>query len=314
MKDKKKISLIIPMYNVEEYLEECLDSVVNQDYGIENIEVILIDDGSSDGTLEIAKKYVRKYGFILLINSQNSGQAISRNNGIKKASGEYIAFLDSDDMLSKNNLSSLYEEAVRTDADIVVARLNSFDSKGEYGYYSDKFIKERKVTNIYDSPELLDCISICSKLYKADVIKNVEFLSNTYHEDNSFTMTALFEAKKIAIYPEYLYLRRYREGENKSTMQKLNYKTFNDLILNFRETLKNVVSYSNLSFLYKHMIKKLNNYMVTRVKKEDYKRAKKDIKKFVSEIDTSNFQKKRLEIFNGIYCFVANVYGRIKKG
>lgn len=314
MTDKKKISLIIPMYNVEEYLEECLDSVVNQDYGVENIEVILIDDGSSDGTLEIAKRYASKYGFILLINSQNSGQAISRNNGIKKASGEYIAFLDSDDMLSENNLSSLYEEAIRTDADIVVARLNSFDSKGEYGYYSDKFINERKVTNIYNSPKLLDCISICSKLYKTNVIKNVEFLSNTYHEDNSFTMTALFEAKNIAIYPEYLYLRRYREGENKSTMQKLNYKTFNDLILNFNETLKNVDSDSNLTFLYKHMIKKLNNYMITRVKKEDYNKAKDDIKKFISGIDINGLQKNRLKIFNALYCFSATVYGRIKRG
>jgi len=312
MKKKKKISLIIPMYNVEEYLEECLNSVVNQDFGVDNIEVILIDDESTDNTVDVAKKYVDKYGFNLIINSKNSGQAISRNKGIKAATGEYIAFLDSDDMLYENNMSSLYNEAIQTDADIVVARLNSFDSKGDYGYYSDKFINKKCTTDIYHNPELLECISICSKIYKSDVIKDIEFLSNTYHEDNSFTITALFAAKKIAILPEYLYWRRFREGENKSTMQKLDYKTFNDLILNFREILKNINLQSDSIFLHKHMIKKLNNYRVTRIKKEDQRVAKKDVKLFISEMNINNMQKNRIKFFNNLYCFGAGIYGKIK--
>ena len=118
--NKAKISVIIPMYNVEEFLNECLDSVVNQDYGLENMEVILIDDGSTDQTMSIAKAYAKKYGFILLQNAENSGQAISRNRGIKKATGLYTVFLDSDDMLYSNALSHLYQEAMKTEAELVI--------------------------------------------------------------------------------------------------------------------------------------------------------------------------------------------------
>ncbi len=311
---KDKISLIIPMYNVENYIDECLNSVINQDYGIQNIEVILIDDCSNDKTVQIVENYVQKYNFILIKNKSNSGQAVSRNKGIAIATGKYIAFLDSDDILYKNNLSQLYNQMVENDADLVFARLNSFNSKGEYGYYSDKYINEYKVTNVYESPNLLNCISICSKLYKASLIKNIKFLEHTFHEDNSFTLETLFNAKKIAIYPKYLYYRRIREDENnKSTMQKLDYKTFNDLILNYSDVLNNIQTQNNILFLYKYMIKKLNNYIINHVKKEDKSKAKKSILSFINEFHLSNRQKRWFQFYNKIYYLFANLYGMVRK-
>lgn len=311
---KEKISLIIPMYNVEKYIEECLDSIISQDYGIQNIEVILIDDCSSDKTIEIVKKYIKKYNFILIKNEVNSGQAISRNKGIAKATGKYIAFLDSDDVLYNNNLSDLYQEITKNEADLVMARLNSFNSKGKYGYYSDKYINEYKITNIYEMPSLLNCISICSKLYKTSLIKNIKFLEHTFHEDNSFTLETLFNAKKIVLYPKYLYYRRIREDEhNKSTMQKLDYKTFNDLILNYNDVLSNIKYKNNITFLYKHMIKKLNNYLIRHVKKEDKLKAKESIKSFVDEFSLSKNKKAWLKFYNKIYYLFASLYGMVRK-
>ena len=311
---KEKISLIIPMYNVEKYIEECIESIINQDYGIQNIEVILIDDCSIDKTIEKVRKYIQKYNFILIKNKKNSGQAISRNKGIIKATGKYIAFLDSDDILYKNNLSELYREIVKNDADLVMARLNSFNSKGEYGYYSDKYINEYKTTNIYESPDLLNCISICSKLYKTSLIKNIKFLENTFHEDNSFTLETLFNAKKIVVYPEYLYYRRIREDENnKSTMQKLDYKTFNDLILNYNDVLNNIQDKNNVTFLYKHMLKKLNNYLIKHVKKEDKTKAKQSIISFIHNFHLSKKQKVWFKFYNKIYYLFANLYGMVRK-
>ncbi len=311
--NKAKISVIIPMYNVEEFLNECLDSVVNQDYGLENMEVILIDDGSTDQTMSIAKAYAKKYGFILLQNAENSGQAISRNRGIKKATGLYTVFLDSDDMLYSNALSHLYQEAMKTEAELVMARLNSFDSKGKYGYYSDKYINEHKVTNIFESHNLMNCISICSKIYKTESIKNVTFLPNTFHEDNSFTLLVLFKSPKIAILPEYLYYRRLREGENKSTMQKLDYKTFEDLILNYKEVLKNIKVQENISFLYKHIVKKLNNYLLTKVKKEYYKKGKQEIKALIDDFKINKKAKLSLKFYNCVYYIGGQIFIKLKR-
>lgn len=312
--EKEKISIIIPMYNVEMYIEECLDSVVNQDYGLQNLEVILIDDCSTDRTIEKVEKYIQKYNFILIKNKVNSGQAISRNKGVAKATGKYITFLDSDDILYKNNLSDLYYEITENNADLVIARLNSFNSKGEYGYYSDKYIKDYKVTNIYESVNLLNCISICSKIYKKDLIRNIKFLEHTFHEDNSFTLETLFNAEKIVIYPKYLYYRRIREDENnKSTMQKLDYKTFNDLILNYHDVLNNIQTKKNIIFLYKYMIKKINNYLIKHVKNEDKRKAKQTIIFFMNGFNLSKRQKLWFKFYSKFYYLLANLYGMVRK-
>ena len=311
---KEKISLIIPMYNVEKYIEECLDSIINQDYGIQNIEVILIDDCSSDKSVEKVKKYVKKYNFLLIKNKVNLGLAISRNKGLDKVTGKYIAFLDSDDILYKSNLSELYNEIKKNDADLVIARLNSFNSKGEYGYYSDKYIKKIEVTNIFQNNNLINCVSVCSKLYKTKLLNNIRFIEKTSHEDNSFTLKVLFTAKRIVTYPKYLYYRRIREDENnKSIMQKLDYKTYNDLILNYKDVLNNIQDKNNITFLYKYMVKKLNNYIVKHVKKEDKAKAKKSIISFINDFNLSKKQKAGFKFYNKIYYIFASLYGMVRK-
>ena len=113
---KKLVSLIIPVYNVEQYLKQCLESVKNQIYP--NIEVILVNDGSTDNSLSICRYYAQENGWIL-VNQENSGLSAARNAGINQSTGEYIAFLDSDDWIEPDFIQNMIESVEKYDADIV---------------------------------------------------------------------------------------------------------------------------------------------------------------------------------------------------
>ena len=303
-----KISIIIPVYNVESYLEECLESILKQD--LKNLEVILINDNSTDNSLRICQKYVEQYKFVLINNKQNLGPAISRNIGIKKATGDYIIFVDSDDYLEQCSIQKLYSIVKNTDADIAMARLDSFNSKGNYGYYSDKYITNFKQGNIYNLKQIINCISICSKIYKKDLIKDIKFLENTLHEDNSFTILTYFKANKIVTLPEYLYKRRIRETKTDSIMQNLNYSTFSDLIKNYNYILNNLEYSKNNKFLYKYMIRQLCNNYIKHVHKKNKLDAQKDIQKFIDKlVIKSNI--KEIKIYYNLYFKIVKIAGKI---
>ena len=117
MNEQIDISLIIPVYNVEKYLRRTLESVENQTF--KNFEVIIVNDGSTDGSLEIIQEFVNKHDNFILVDQENSGVGMARNAGIKVSRGIYIAFLDSDDFLEPNYLKKLYFAAIKTGSDIV---------------------------------------------------------------------------------------------------------------------------------------------------------------------------------------------------
>ena len=123
------VSVIVPIYNTAEYLEECLDSLISQT--LEDIEIICVEDKSSDDCLKILKEYSKKDDRIVLIeNDSNQGQSISRNNGLKVAKGEYVAFLDSDDWIDRNTYEQLYKFAKDNDHDLVVFNALRFNDEG----------------------------------------------------------------------------------------------------------------------------------------------------------------------------------------
>ena len=115
---RPKISVIVPIYNAELYLEQCIESVLNQT--LRDIELLLIDDGSTDSSFLICEKYKKRDNRIQLYTNKNVGQGLERNFGIKKSTGEYIAFLDSDDQYKENMLEKLYQRAIETNADIAL--------------------------------------------------------------------------------------------------------------------------------------------------------------------------------------------------
>lgn len=213
-----KISVIIPVYNVEQYLRKCLDSVVTQTF--KDIEIICINDGSTDGSLEILKEYANKDSRIVLIDTENKGQAAARNIGLKKANGEYIAFVDSDDYIEKET----YEFAMKyiKSADIIVWGIKVFGEhaleqrKSDNKYYQLKYKGTIKTST--DVILKTDC-SVCNKLFKNEILrkKRIIFPEGLHYEDALFWMEYAINSNNIHFIDAYFYNYRRRQD---STMSK----------------------------------------------------------------------------------------------
>ena len=232
----KKISVIIPVYNVEKYLEDCLESVIKQNY--KNLEIILINDGSLDNSLKICEKYKKKDDRIIIINKKNEGVSSARNTGLKIAKGEYISFIDSDDFLLDKNV---YSEMICL---IEEEKVDLVHCDALY-YYSD--IKNYPVNNLKSILGILKVMNsedlflislknnilyapVCFNLYNKELLdKNkIYFREGIYHEDEEFTPRVLLTAEKVAIYKKEFY--GYRQRENSIMTSGNNLKKGKDLI------------------------------------------------------------------------------------
>ena len=311
----KEISVLITVYNCENYLRDCLDSVVNQTFNKDLLEVIIVDDCSTDNSVEICKEYtINNPNWKLIINKSNQGCATSRNIALKNATGNYIVILDSDDMLYKESLETLHDVALKTDSDIVIARLNAFNQNGEYGYYSDKYINKNQLTNLYKNHKLINCISVCSKLYKRELIKDLKFLENVTHEDNYFTMLALLNYEKVFTLKKPLYYRRIRDIKKDSIMQNLNYKTYADLLKNYKYVITDFQSDKKKYFLHLYMIKKASNYIVNHLKKMEINKGKQELRNFINFLYYDNYIKKIRKNYYLVYFTIYYNIARIYKG
>lgn len=208
-----KVSIIIPVYNGEKYLRQCLDSALSQSF--DDIEVICIDDGSTDTSPDILNEYhdtrVRIY------SQPNQGAGASRNNGLKYAKGEYVYFMDCDDYLEENALEEVYNIAVENKTDFVMFKIKNFNDKtGEIiddDYYSMPYLKEAVGDEAFNYDDIskmaLDlCVCPPGNLFNREFIKGIEFPEGLLFEDNVFFTHALFKAERIIFYDEFLYNRR----------------------------------------------------------------------------------------------------------
>jgi glycosyltransferase involved in cell wall biosynthesis len=133
------ISIIVPVYNVEEYLKDCVDSLLNQDI---STEIILINDGSTDSSEDIADRYQQQYGQIIVLHQKNQGLSIARNNGLKYATGEYVVFIDSDDWIEKDSLKALYEKAKASEVDMAMGGIRFCYPDGKWFEPFGNILKE----------------------------------------------------------------------------------------------------------------------------------------------------------------------------
>lgn len=305
-----KVSIIIPIYNCEEYLKECLESVLKQTYSPNLIEVIMINDGTKDNSDKICEEYNDKYGWIFIDRKENKGLAYTRNEGIKCSSGDFIMFLDSDDLLYENAVISLINNQHKYNSDIVISKLNSFNSGGQYGYYSDKYLKKEKAFSFKENKKIINCMSVCGKIYKKDLLKKIKFIDGVVHEDNYFTICSFYNSNKLSILPEYTYLRRIREGNNKSIMQNLTLKTYNDLIINFKQAIYDI---EKIDFKTKNlMLRKLINYIVNNLTLDEEQIALKNFRDFVDmSFKNDVFLKKLVVLKYSIYFRVAKLYKKV---
>jgi glycosyltransferase involved in cell wall biosynthesis len=216
MSDKPKVSVIIPIYNVEKYLRECLDSVVNQT--LQDIEIICVNDGSTDNCGEILKEYAAKDNRILVVKKFNGGYGSACNAGLSKASGEYIAILEPDDYIAPEMYEKLYNLAVENDADIVKSPFyEKFDT---YRYkkvkkinWRDNFAKHAQTFTIYEHPEFLSFHpSVWSCIYRREFINkhNIRFVEakGAGWTDNPFQVQTMCLAKRIFYTDEAFYYWR----------------------------------------------------------------------------------------------------------
>jgi len=248
MKNRIKVSVIVPVYNVYEYLDNCLNTLVNQT--LKEIEIIVVNDGSTDDSQDIIDKYAKKYPD--KINSyikENGGLSSARNYGVLKAKGEFIGFVDSDDYVDLNMYEVMYNKAKKTNSDIVVCAI----TKVYKNYNTIEYLKEEKIydKSVIEEPNLLICSKsyACNKIYnrKMWVDNNCVFLDQWY-EDSALIYNVLYFANKIACVnrPFYQYLRT-REETIANTINPKVYDIFKscDSMLDFYKDkeikVKNVV-------------------------------------------------------------------------
>lgn len=205
------ISIIIPVYKVEKYLEKCLNSVINQTY--KNLEIICINDGSPDNSLKILEKYKKIDKRIKIINQENKGLAGARNTGINNANGELIFFLDSDDWLPLDAIEKLYFKKKETTADIVIGGRNTVTLKKEYLFLPNSYKNflnfEEYIMKSFKDESFRP--AAWGKLYETKIIKkyNIYFPEGLLYEDLLFLMKYLYYSDRIVILRENVYNYRY---------------------------------------------------------------------------------------------------------
>lgn len=224
-----KISIIVPVYNTAKYLDKCIQTLINQT--LENIEIIFIDDGSEDNSVEILKNYAKKDKRIRILKQNHKRQGAARNYGLSIAQGEYIGFVDSDDWVKLDMFEKLYYQAKETDSDIVMCSMNTFEdgtNKIIVNTYNTLDIFNQKFfENTFTPQDTLNFIfnisvSPYNKIYRKSLIdkNNIKFPENIYFEDNAFFFQSWLNAKKISLLNQKLY--QYRKSTASTTKNDKN--------------------------------------------------------------------------------------------
>lgn len=237
-----KISVIIPIYNTEKYLEETLDSILNQTM-IDDVEVLMIDDGSKDNSRKIIEKYASEYDNFYGFYNENVGQGCERNFGMEHARGEYIHFMDSDDYIPPKAYEKLYEIAKEEDYDIVMGNISKFTSNSTWNEHLyetvykevDEYISS---TNIHQNKALVYDTSPTNKIIKRSFLEENQILfpdERIFYEDLFFTIKMHHFAKKVGILHEDVYYWRSRRDSSSTSQQVNQIGNFKDRIniLNF---------------------------------------------------------------------------------
>ena len=307
----KKVSLIIPVYNIELYLKRCLDSILNQRY--KNLEIILINDGSTDGSLKLCQEYQKKDSRIILIDKKNEGVSSARNKGLEIASGDYIGFIDSDDWIDIDMIETLVNSIEKYRCDISISSIyinnDSYSTKDKI----TKLNKEKciKLCLELENPVLM--AGVCNKLFKSHLIRNMKFDVDLHiGEDMLFLIKALLKTENIIFIEKSLY--HYFQRENSVThyfsLKKLsNIKSHERLMKEFFNN-KELVDFTKKR-LVKECLNMLRSCMNEKIKDKDVIfLLQKNVKKY------KNFKlniKERLLSYNYITFLFMMYLKRLKK-
>lgn len=317
---EKKISVIVPIYNTEEYLEKCIQSLINQTYS--NLEIILVNDGSKDDCGKICEEYAKNDLRIKYIYQNNMGVSAARNTGLKEATGDFIAFVDSDDYIENNMYEILYNNIKETNSDISIVASNYIKDNKVIGVNTNSDIK-KKVLNTNEALKIFFSPNdfgngLCDKLISKQLFGEERFKDNVKNGEESYIIIKLLcNAKKIVYENKPLY--NYVQRKNSSTHTVISRdgvkaaKFVADYIKKYNNNLYKLAinQYAlNLLSLYNRAF--INNI------KEEYQYAIKKINEIKNNIEYSQLlKKKKIQIkflikYRNIYNLLLKIYRRVK--
>lgn len=293
MVDYGLISVIIPVYNVEQYLRECIDSVLKQTY--KNFEIILIDDGSTDKSGEICDEYVTKDKRVSVIHKENGGLSVARNTGFSLAKGDYIFFLDSDDWILEETLEELITKARKENVDFIFFDSASFIDGDESIQIEQRYVRKNNYKpdsgkNMFVQLQINKDYHSAVQMYfyKAEFLKkaDVSFYPGILYEDMLYTFEMFYKADKVAHLSKVLYQRRYRSGSIMTSKKKK--KNFDSAAVVYHKVkdvsdkLDIIDDESSKTYIVRCAFNALNMYKDLSSQeraecKSDYKKLKQDI-------------------------------------
>lgn len=293
---KPEISIIIPVYNVEHYLDRCINSVLNQSF--KNFELILINDGSTDNSLNICSKYADIDKRVRLISQINKGQGAARNTGLKYAKGNYICFIDSDDFIEKNYLSTLFNNIEKSDSDISACEYYLTNDVGKknsvigFNAPQDIYVLSGKETFAYLCKGGSDANGVVwNKMYKKALFDNIKFKEGYYYEDEFFILPLFYQAKKVSLVKKPLYDYVQRTGSTMHT--PLTLKKSQDKAIMYRERVsffkenKDKVMYGFAVQQYKDWLLEIKE---SKVDKVDNAKLQSEFRKYFGIRDRNSFE------------------------
>ena len=281
-----KVSIVIPVYNVEKYIRQCLESVINQT--LKDIEIIIVNDGTKDSSMKIIEEYLSDKR-IKIINKENGGLSSARNAGMREAQGKYICFIDSDDFIDSLMMEELYNKIEKTNSDVVESGILLYDNKTHK-------VEERKNKkyNFVEKGSYLwgkYTTEVCNKIYKKNFLlkNNIFFEEGMIHEDDLFTIRILFSTNKIEKIEKSFYY--YRINREESIMTNVNLerrlKALRKIVEKIKEYQK-IMQTDIFSFL---MLKILEIYYLIEIYEINNENIKKEKIKELEESIKINWEK-----------------------
>lgn len=262
-----KISIIIPVYNVEKYIHTSIESVLNQTYS--NLEIILVDDGTKDNCGKICDEYKKKDNRIKVIHQENMGLAEARNSGMKIATGKYIMFLDSDDFYEKNSCEVLYNEITKRDADFVIGNYIHVDTEGnkwENPLFDAKIYTNFKLSiRDYQKSFFVMNSVVWNKIYKREFIEkmNLKFIKGTLAEDAIFSTFCYVHSSNAYFINDIVY--NYRQNAANSTISTTcTKKYFEKIDEAYKLIFENFETTNNIGF-YRYFYARIMPYLLCKI-------------------------------------------------
>ena len=286
---EKLISVIVPCYNIDKYIEKCIKSIENQTY--KNIEIIAVDDCSTDNTMTILKKLAETYANLSVYqNDTNRGAAYSRNFALKKAKGEFVGFVDSDDYITEDYYEKLLQIAEKENADIVATDIEIvYEDNAQMPILSKACLGKVNKFNLVNNGL---AASPCNKIFKKELIKKNPFLEGKINEDVASILPALIHAKKVAYVKgiKYYYLQRKDSTQNEEvTLKRLEMFDSIDTCFNRIKEDKDYQLYKE-AILYHQLILL---YMIIIPKQKDYEKRQELLQEFMKRQEKYNLYKNR---------------------